>query len=64
MIGYRRVYQCKNCKKVYTEYWKEICVVSRGIEMCHRCGSVGTFKRVIAKPKLFRLRGWKIKEEK
>lgn len=63
MIGYRYVFQCKNCKKIYTEYGKDVCIAFRGAELCHKCGSVGTFKRVIARPKLFKLRGWEIKEE-
>ena len=59
MSRYRFVFQCKKCKKVYTEYWKY--VLCDG-ELCAKCGSVGPLKRVIAKPKLFRLRGWEIKE--
>lgn len=61
MSRYRFVFQCKKCKKVYTEYWND---VLRAAVLCPKCGSVGSLKRVVAKPKLFRLRGWEVKEEK
>ena len=60
MSGYRPVYQCKECNKVYTVYYK---CFAGGIELCRKCGSIGKIETIIAKPKLFGLRGWEVKEE-
>lgn len=61
MSRYRYVFRCKECKKIYTSYWKQ--VLFEETELCQNCGSEGKLELVIAKPKLFRLKGWEVKGE-
>ena len=62
IIRYRKVLQCKSCKKIYTEYWKDIFNIGQYNGICPKCGSEGNFKYVIAKPRTIRLFGWKVKK--
>ena len=60
---YRMVHQCDKCGKIYrSDYWPTIYNGGHiGAAMvCGNCGSIGRFLEVIAKPKLFGLRGWVI----
>ena len=61
MIRYRKVLQCTSCKKIYTNYWKSIFNIGTYCGVCPKCGSEGNFRVVIAKPKIIRLFGWKVK---
>lgn len=65
MSRYRYVLRCPYCKKVYDEYRKVIYDLSAyNTSLCPKCGEVsGSFEKVVAKPKLFGLLGWEVKEE-
>lgn len=66
MFRYRYALRCPHCKKIYAnEYLKAVYNLSRcSTSLCPKCGEEsGSFDRVIVKPKLFGLLGWKVKEE-
>lgn len=63
MSNYRYVYQCGACKKVYS---KGRFIMLNDLYLygiCPKCGTKGRIFQVIAKPKLFGLRGWKVKDK-
>lgn len=67
MCHYRYALRCPYCKKVYADdCYNAIHNLSRhSTSLCPKCGEVsGAFDRVVAKPKLFGLLGWEVKEEK
>lgn len=67
MSRYRYALRCPYCKKVYAnEYLQAIYNLSKyATSLCPKCGEVsGSFEKVVAKPKLFGLLGWDVKEEK
>ena len=63
MSKYQRAYQCDECKKVYSrdKYLWINDLYLYGI--CPKCGHEGLIHKVVAKPKLFGLLGWVVKEE-
>lgn len=63
MSHYRYVHQCDKCKKVYSRYNYITLNDLFLYGVCPKCGAEGKILRVIARPKLFGLRGWEIKEE-
>lgn len=66
MSRYRYVLRCPYCKKIYaSEYLQVIYNLSaHSASLCPKCGEAsGSFEKVIAKPKLLGLLGWKVKEE-
>lgn len=62
--AYALALQCKHCKKVYSEY---ACGVYRLCELdkniCPNCGEFDKLRIVVARPRLFGLLGYKVKEE-
>lgn len=63
MSRYQRAYQCDECKKVYSRD-KFIWINDLYLYgICPKCGCEGKICKVVAKPKLFGLLGWDIKEE-
>lgn len=66
MSKFRRVYRCNDCGKIYrSDYW----LVVRGsmsFFCCGECGNFGEigqeFSKVSARPKLFGLCGWEIRD--
>jgi len=66
MSHYRYVLRCPYCKKVYaSEYLQALYHLSKyNTSLCPKCGEVsGSFEEVVAKPRLFGLLGWEVKEE-
>ena len=66
MSRYRYVLRCPHCKKVYAnEYLKALLALSPfQASLCPKCGEVsGSFEKVVARPKLFGLLGWEVKEK-
>ena len=64
MNHYRYAHQCDACKKIYSNY-RFITIYDLYLYgICPKCGTKGKIFKVVAKPKLFGLRGWKIKEDK
>lgn len=61
MSRYRYVSRCRECKKIYTPYWNYVLDADN---LCPNCGAEEKMEIVVAKPKLFRLKGWEVKEEK
>lgn len=60
MSHYRKVYQCKNCGKVYrSEYRLNLNAGNLRDLVCGRCGSYDV-KSVIARPVWFGLKGWDV----
>lgn len=59
MSKYRKVHQCVNCKKVYSEnrFWTKIFYNDN---ICTKCGTRGCFVAKIGKRKLL---GWKFSKE-
>ena len=63
MSKYRTVHKCATCGKIYRfEYWPNLYSGDIGHKVCGRCGTRDAFYKVIAKPRLFGLLGWKEKE--
>ena len=63
MSKYQLAYQCDKCKKVYSRY-RFICILDLYVYgICPKCGHKGRICDVVAKPKLFGLLGWIVKEE-
>lgn len=63
MSKYQLAYQCDKCKKVYS---KDTFIWINDLYLygiCPKCGSKGRICKVIAKPKLLGLLGWKVKEQ-
>ena len=62
---YDLAWQCKHCKKVYGEY---ACTVYKlrpyGKSICPNCGEIDKLRAVVARPILFGLLGYKVKEKK
>ncbi len=63
MSHYRYIHQCQACNKVYTNYSYQIHADLYFYGICPKCGTKGKFLRVVAKPKLFGLLGWIVKEK-
>lgn len=71
MKGYRNVYRCPECKKLGARKAKMTNDISRPFEwlysdskvLCKHCGKRVELERVSAKPRLFGLFGWSVKEE-
>lgn len=62
---YRVALQCKRCKKVYGEYSCSIYRLSSwGRNVCPNCGEIDELKAVVARPRLFGLLGYEVKENK
>ena len=60
MSKYRAVHKCDKCGKIYrSDYWPMFYAGTIGSMVCGKCGTRNKFVRVIAKPKLFGLLGWK-----
>lgn len=61
MSKFRIVHQCDKCGKIYrSDYWPTIYnggVIGAAM-VCGKCGSVGRFLEIVAKPKFFGLCGW------
>lgn len=67
MSYYRYVLRCPYCKKIYANDCPLIsyAISPYHISLCPKCGEEsGSFEKIVAKPKLFGLLGWKVKEEK
>lgn len=68
MKGYRSIYRCPECKKVgrniksITNDFNTFSLVLNDTAICKHCGEKVKFERVAAKPKLFGLFGWSVKE--
>ena len=63
MSKYQLAHKCDKCKKVYSDY-KFLRLVDMYIDgICPKCGCKGRIYKVVAKPKLFGMLGWKVKEE-
>ena len=63
MSYYRQMSQCDNCKKIYrSDYFPTLHSQNLGSMVCGKCGCRDRFIRIIAKPKLFGLLGWRIKK--
>lgn len=61
---YRVALQCKHCKKVYGEYACTVYKLSSwGISVCPNCGEIDELKTVVARPRLFGLLGYEVKEK-
>ena len=63
MSKYQLAYQCDMCKKVYS---KDKFIWTNNLYLygiCPKCGSKGRIHKIIARPKLFGLKGWEVKEE-
>lgn len=66
MSCYRYVLRCPCCKKIYADkYYQALHRLSKyTTSLCPKCGEEsGSFEEVVAKPRLFGLLGWEVKEE-
>lgn len=63
MSKYQIAHQCDKCKKVYSNY-RFIRINDLYLYgVCPKCGCKGWIRKLVAKPKLFGLLGWIVKEE-
>lgn len=62
MSKYQRAYQCDKCKTVYSRNKFEWINDLYFYCICPKCGNEGRISKVVAKPKMFGLLGWKVKE--
>ena len=60
MAKYRTVNICVVCKKIYrSNFWPDVCgSIHRPV--CPHCGTENSIRAIIAKPKLFGIKGWQI----
>lgn len=66
MSCYRYALRCPRCKKVYAnEYYNALHHLSEHwYSLCPKCGEKSdSFDRVAARPRLFGLLGWEVKEK-
>ncbi len=72
MTGYRNIYRCPECKKVgakkadlTNDDFNSVLVWLFGNNevLCKHCGKEVKLERIFAKPRLFGLLGWDIKEK-
>lgn len=62
---YRVALQCKHCKRVYGEYSCAVYKLSSwGRSVCPNCGEIDELRTVVARPRLFGLLGYEVKEQK
>lgn len=62
--AYRVAWQCKHCKMVYGEHSCTVYKLSSyGKSLCPNCGEIDKLRAVVARPRLFGLLGYKVKEE-
>lgn len=64
--AYAIALQCKHCKKVYGEYF---CIIYKlspygKKRICPNCGEIDELRTVVARPRLFGLLGYEVKEQK
>lgn len=62
MSHFREVLQCRGCGKIYRSgYFPELHASHLYDDVCGKCGAKNKLEYVVAKPKLFGLKGWEIK---
>ena len=72
MTGYRRMYRCPECKKLgarKADMTNDVpgspfaWLYSGSAVLCKHCGKEVELEKIFAKPRLFGLLGWDIKEK-
>lgn len=62
--AYALALQCEHCKKVYSEHACDVYNLSPYDRyICPNCGEVDELKAVVARPRLFGLLGYEVKED-